>query len=100
MKARKDVHIGREIERVLHERGITVTEFANRICCHRKNVYDIFTRKSIDIDRLIRISEALDQTAAILKALITDGVTVNELYITRLSLEDYYLTITGGKYDA
>ena len=60
MKARKDVHIGREIERVLHERGITVTEFANRICCHRKNVYDIFTRKSIDIDRLIRISEALD----------------------------------------
>ena len=50
MKARKDVHIGREIERVLHERGITVTEFANRICCHRKNVYDIFTRKSIDID--------------------------------------------------
>ena len=60
MKARKDVHIGREIERVLRERGITVTEFANRICCHRKNVYDIFTRKSIDIDRLIRISEALD----------------------------------------
>lgn len=60
MKPRKDVHIGKEIERVLHERGITVTEFASRICCHRKNVYDIFTRKSIDIDRLIRISEALD----------------------------------------
>ena len=59
MAARKDVHIGHEIERVLHERGITVTDFAARICCHRKNVYDIFRRKSIDIDHLIRISEAL-----------------------------------------
>lgn len=60
MKARKDVHIGSEIARVVREKGISITEFAGMICCHRKNVYDIFTRKSIDIDRLIRISEVLD----------------------------------------
>lgn len=60
MKARKDVHIGSEIARVVREKGMSITEFAGRICCHRKNVYDIFTRKSIDIDRLIRISEVLD----------------------------------------
>ncbi|MBP3739595.1 MAG: helix-turn-helix transcriptional regulator [Bacteroidales bacterium] len=60
MKARKNVHIGSEIARVVHEKGMSITEFASLICCHRKNVYDIFTRKSIDIDRLIRISEVLD----------------------------------------
>ncbi len=58
------------------------------------------TQVEVDQNSNIRISEALDQTAAILKTLITDDVTVNELYVTRLSLEDYYLTITGGKYDA
>lgn len=60
MVAKKDVHIGREIEKVLRERGMSVTQFASAICCHRKNVYDIFRRKSIDIDHLIRISEVLD----------------------------------------
>lgn len=60
MKARKDVHIGSEIARVVREKGMSITEFAEMICCHRKNVYDIFTRKSIDVDRLIRISEVLD----------------------------------------
>ena len=60
MIARKDVHIGKEIERVLRERGMSVTMFADRICCHRRNIYDIFSRKSIDIDRLILISEALE----------------------------------------
>lgn len=60
MLAKKDVHIGKEIQRVLHERNMNVSDFANRICCHRKNVYDIFKRKSLDIDRIIQISEILD----------------------------------------
>lgn len=60
MPAKKDVHIGQEIKRVLCERGISVSQFAEAICCHRKNVYNIFSRKSIDIDHLIRISEVLD----------------------------------------
>lgn len=59
-KARKDVHIGSEIERVVREKGMEVTEFARRICCHRKNAYDIFKRKSLDIDHLIFISEVLE----------------------------------------
>lgn len=60
MTARKDVHIGHEIERVLHASGMSVTEFAARICCNRKNVYDIFRRKSIQMDQIIRISEVLN----------------------------------------
>ena len=57
---KKDVHIGTEIKRVLKERNMSVTEFAKRICCHRKNVYDIFNRKTLDIDRIISISELLN----------------------------------------
>lgn len=53
-----------------------------------------------DRDGDIRIEEGLDDTARMISALIADDVTVNELYVTRLSLEDYYLRITGGMYDA
>ncbi|GHT15418.1 hypothetical protein AGMMS4956_15310 [Bacteroidia bacterium] len=56
----KPIHIGKEIEKVLRERGMPITEFAAKICCHRKNVYNIFTRKTIDIDKLILISKVLD----------------------------------------
>lgn len=60
MTARKDVHIGSEIERVIRERGIAVSCFAELIHCNRSNAYDLFKRKSIDIDTLIRISEVLE----------------------------------------
>ena len=60
VKYKNDVHLGQEIKRVLDEKHIPVSEFARRICCHRKNVYDIFNRKSLDIDRVIMISELLD----------------------------------------
>jgi predicted transcriptional regulator len=56
----KKIHIGKEIERVVHERNMPITEFASKIYCHRKNVYDIFTRQTIDIDKLILISTVLD----------------------------------------
>ena len=39
---------------------MTISEFAYRIHRERTTVYDIFERKSIDIDLLISISEALD----------------------------------------
>ena len=60
MPARKDVHIGSEIERVVRERGLAVSRFAELIHCNRTNAYDLFKRKSIDIDMLIRISEVPD----------------------------------------
>ena len=39
---------------------MTVMEFAQRINRDRTPIYDIFGRKSIDIDLLIKISNALD----------------------------------------
>lgn len=39
---------------------MTVTEFARRINKSRENVYNIFTRKSLDIDLLNTISQVLE----------------------------------------
>jgi len=39
---------------------MTITEFANKINRERTTVYDIFERKSIDIELLIQISQVLD----------------------------------------
>lgn len=54
------IHIGEEIKKVFDKRGLTKEKFAEMINCHRTNVYDIFSRKTIDIELLIRISNALD----------------------------------------
>lgn len=39
---------------------MSITEFAEKICCQRNNVYDIFNRSKIDIILLKRISEVLN----------------------------------------
>lgn len=51
--------IGAQIEKMVRERGLNITEFAKQINCVRKNVYDIFKRNSIDIELLARISKVL-----------------------------------------
>jgi len=39
---------------------MSITQFADAICCQRNNVYDIFRRSKIDIILLKRISEVLN----------------------------------------
>lgn len=55
------IHIGHAIKEVFDRqpRSCTVTWFARQINCHRANVYDIFSRQSIDTDLLRRISIVL-----------------------------------------
>lgn len=53
-------HYGLEIKKLLKKRGMTVTEFARRINKSRENVYNIFTRKSLDVDLLNTISQVLE----------------------------------------
>ncbi|MDR0682198.1 MAG: helix-turn-helix domain-containing protein [Dysgonamonadaceae bacterium] len=52
-------HIGRLIEQKVKERGINMNDFAAAIHCSRSNAYSIFHRKSINIDLLQLVSEAL-----------------------------------------
>ena len=54
------IAIGEYIKKVLKEKGISVTEFGKRINTHRRNIYDIFERKSIDTGLLQKISEVLE----------------------------------------
>lgn len=55
----KEIHIGSIIRRKLEESPLTIAQFAEQINRTRPTVYDIFNRKSIDTDLLIRISEVL-----------------------------------------
>lgn len=55
-----NVFIGNIIRQKVKERKLTVSEFAKNINRSRTTVYDIFSRKSIDVDLLLTISEALD----------------------------------------
>ena len=56
----KNIHIGSIIEETLTKKPMKVAEFARLIDRERSTVYDIFERKSIDIELLIKISKALD----------------------------------------
>ena len=56
----KNIHIGSIIKQKLEENPMTIKEFSDRINCDRTTVYDIFKRKSIDVERLIKISQVLN----------------------------------------
>lgn len=51
--------IGELIEHEVRKQ-MSITQFADAICCQRNNVYDIFRRSKIDIILLKRISEVLN----------------------------------------
>ena len=56
----KDIHIGSIIKKVLDEKSMSVTAFADKIHRERTTIYSIFKRKSIDTDLLHKISKVLD----------------------------------------
>ena len=51
--------IGQIIRDEVDRQGMTIDEFAKRICTSRTNAYGIFNRLSIDMDLLARISRVL-----------------------------------------
>jgi transcriptional regulator with XRE-family HTH domain len=55
----KNINIGEEIEKKFKQSKLTKTEFARKIGCDRTTVYNIFTNRSIDIVKLIIISDVL-----------------------------------------
>lgn len=54
------VHIGEIIKAELSRQERSISWFARKLYCDRSNVYDIFKRKSIDTDLLMRISIILN----------------------------------------
>ena len=55
------VNIGEIIKEELRKQERSVAWFARKLYCDRSNVYDIFRRKSIDTDLLLRISIILNR---------------------------------------
>ena len=56
----QDIHLGSLVKRKMKERNISISEFAKAIHCDRTNVYSIFKRKSMDIQQIVQISNALN----------------------------------------
>ena len=54
------VHIGQMVKAVFDRSGMTVAEFARQINCERTNIYTIFRRRTIDVELLVLISDALN----------------------------------------
>lgn len=54
------VHIGREIQKHVLDKGMTVVAFARSIPTSRENAYRIFKKDNIDIKMLQRICHILD----------------------------------------
>jgi transcriptional regulator with XRE-family HTH domain len=77
----KNVHIGKAIKQKVKERGLRVADFANAIHCNRTNVYDIFNRKSIDVEQLILISKVLEYDF------------ISEIYFNRVSPKKYLVLL-------
>lgn len=73
----KNIHIGNAIRQKVEESGLTVSQFASKINRTRTTVYDIFSRKSIDIDLLLCISEVLNFNF------------LEEIYLKEESSEEY-----------
>lgn len=55
-----EIHIGEEIKKIFELKNLSVSEFSRRINKSRENVYDIFTRQTIDTGLLMIISNVLD----------------------------------------
>ena len=51
-------------------------------------------------DKTIKINESDTDTAEIVRQLVSADVGVNEIYCNRLTLEEYYLNLTGGNNNA
>lgn len=55
-----NLHIGRIIDQTLKASGMTYAQFARLLHCDRTTVYHLVRSKSIDTDRLLRISKILN----------------------------------------
>lgn len=56
----KPIHVGRMIEDELRRQDKTVAWLARSICHERSSVYKIFSRKSVDVYLLLKISVLLN----------------------------------------
>jgi len=55
----EEIHIGKIIQYVFSQSGLTISQFARLIGIQRTRIYTIFESKTIDTDLLCKISDVL-----------------------------------------
>ncbi len=61
MKQNLNYHLGQEIKKEVQRRGMTATEFADKLCLARQSVYDIFKKRHCATDQLAIICKILNR---------------------------------------
>jgi transcriptional regulator with XRE-family HTH domain len=54
-----EIHIGKKIQHVFYQSGLTISQFARMLEIHRPRIYTIFESKTIDVALLCKISDVL-----------------------------------------
>jgi len=81
-----DINIGNSIEMRMNELGLNKSELARKIGISNQYVNRLLSKKSIDIDKLIEISRALNFD--FLKLYMVDTTTGNEITKTKSSVNE------------
>ncbi len=55
------IHIGKIIKKLVKSKGISVTDFADKVNYSRRNLYEIFDKETIDTGLLLKISRILEE---------------------------------------
>lgn len=58
-----------------------------------------FENVEIDHDNNIRVNERLDDSDVIAKLIVNANIPLKEMFVNNISLEDYYLSVTGGEHN-
>jgi hypothetical protein len=77
-KKTTEIHIGKLIKEKFEESRMSKSAFAVAVNMHRNNVYDLFTRQSVDTALLERVGEVLNYNFFSLFVEKTNMVTVEE----------------------
>ncbi len=97
------IHIGQEIRKRLDKIGMPYKEFASRLHCSRSALYYLFQNETIDIKKLIEISNILnydfignlylksDSQPEIFIAIPADSSILNNLNINNIKSKALYL---------
>lgn len=59
-KDMEEIHIGKNIKKLLEQKGIKMKWFCEQMHCHRNTAYGIFERAWVDSYTLMKISIILD----------------------------------------
>ena len=57
------------------------------------------TQIALDDDGVLRVNERLEESDKMAAAIVRANIPLKELYINSVSLEDYYLSLTGGAHN-